>query len=290
MVLSLVAGLILLICGALAIPGVRRIALLHTEIPFTASSGDWVRAGEPYLKRYDLTGYQQKAIDAFQRAIELDNTNASAYVRLSEAYLSHVTGAKTAHWAKLALDAARAAITLNPYLAAAHASAGGAMIALGQLDEADKELHQALALDPKNAAAHSYQGASYERKHALKEAEAEHRKAAELAPADWVFHCRLGDFLYQAGRSREAIQAYQAGLKLGSDNPILNSDLGAAFHAVGQDDDAAVALPAIFGSTAVRAKLFESRHAAVLPRAVSRGCPSLRACPLDGCHVLSSVG
>lgn len=239
--LSVAAGLVLLICGALAIPGVRRTAFSHTEVPFIATSSDWVREGERYLERYDRAGYQRNAIDSFQQAIVLDSTNANAYARLADAYLSHITGAKTAQWAKLALDSAQSALKLNPYQASAHASAAAAMIALGQLDQAAGELQEALILDPKNAAAHSYLGTIYERKRSLKDAEIEFRKAVELDPTNWLLQARLGNFLYSSGRPLDAIQAYQAGLRLGPDNAILNADLGAAFHALGQDDDAAAA-------------------------------------------------
>ncbi len=239
---SLTTGLILLISGALAIPMVRQKFFSSAALSSPRSSDDWVRAGRGYLARYDKKGYRDKAIESFQRAIELDKDDAMTYALLSETYLTHITGPKTDQLAKLALDSARKAIELNPYLAEAHAGAGNALLALSRFNEAAAELKSGLALNSENVTIHTGLGALYEKTGDPKRAEEEYHKAVSLAPEDWVAQGRLGTFLYGAGRIPEAIQVFQAGIGVTPDNAILNANLGACLHAVGRDDDAAAAL------------------------------------------------
>jgi serine/threonine-protein kinase len=206
------------------------------------SSGDLVNEGQAYLAQYDRKGYQDKAVGAFNKAIELDAQNATAYAGLAQVYVTRITTANTdQQWATRALDAANKAIELNPYLAIAYASAGTALLNLGRAQEAIRRVDRALELDPKNAQAHVARAAIYEKAGDAVHAEESYRKAVVLAPPDWVLQGRLGAFLSRMGRIPEAIPIFQTALRLSNDSPTIESNLGAAYHAIGRDEDAAAA-------------------------------------------------
>jgi len=229
--------------GALAIPSVRARLLPSVSRGLPRTSQEWQVQGAKFLAAYDQKGYQKKAEDSFQKAIELDKENAAAYIGLARAYLTHVTSTRPEEqWAKLALEAATEAIRLNSYLATAHACAGAALLSLGREEEAGRSLRRALELDPKNALAHSYLGALYERQKEAAKAEESYRRAVETAPDDWLLRGRLGAFLYRTSRPAEAIPVFEEALARSDGSPTIASNLGAAYQQAGRLEDAAAAL------------------------------------------------
>jgi tetratricopeptide (TPR) repeat protein len=235
--------LVLALVDWLTTPGVwQKIRSGGEAIVLPKSSGDFVKEGQAYLAHYEQKGYQDRAIQAFNKALEGDPKNATAYVGLAQVYLSQVSAANTdQQWSKLALESANKAIELNPYLAIAYASAGAAFLNMGKREEAVNRLEHALELDPKNALAHAYRAVAYEQQGDAGRAEDFYRRAIALAPSEWVFYSRLGTFLFRAGRFSEAVAVYETARKLSPDGPIILSNLGAAYHAVGRDEEAAAA-------------------------------------------------
>lgn len=227
---------------ALAVPMVRQRFSSGRQVVLPISSQDWVAEGQAYLARYDKKDYPEKAMEAFRKAAELDQQNAAAYTGLADAYLSRLTN-NTAdpQWTRLALDAAKRATEINPYLSAAHASLGYAYASLGNLAEANPSLDRALTLDPKNFQAYLYRAIVYEKQNDAVNAEQSYRRAASLASNDWRVFNRLGAFLYRGGRLQEAIEAFETANRLAAENSGVNSNLGAAYHAVGREEDAAAA-------------------------------------------------
>lgn len=205
-----------------------------------ASSQDWVVRGQAFLARYDISGYRESAVEAFQKAIEMDPRNAGAYAGLAEAFLSRVTRANAdEQWVNLALDAARQSVKLNSHLASGHAALGAAQFLLGREAEAAASLDQALALDPGSVLGHQYKARLSEKRKDLTAAAQSYVAATAAAPGDWRVHSQYGSFLYRAGRHEEALAAFEAANRLAQDNSSVLSNLGAVYHALGRDDDAA---------------------------------------------------
>src|SRR5262249_60386531 len=102
------------------------------------------------------------AIDALERAIQLDGNYAVAHAALSEAYLRKYSITLDPGWIPRAQASADAAIALDPSLPYAHAVRGLFYRTTGQHERAIGELQAALQADPgalnaRRALAESYE-------------------------------------------------------------------------------------------------------------------------------------
>jgi non-specific serine/threonine protein kinase len=97
-----------------------------------------------------------KAIEYFEKAIDLDPNYALAYAGLADAYsvLPSNIGYPVEEAFPKAKEAAKKALELDDELAEAHASMGLALANVGHLDEAEKEYKKAIKLNPGYAYAH----------------------------------------------------------------------------------------------------------------------------------------
>ncbi|MGB2696798.1 MAG: tetratricopeptide repeat protein, partial [Candidatus Zixiibacteriota bacterium] len=97
-----------------------------------------------------------KAIEYFEKAIELDPSYALAYAGLADAYsvLPSNIGYPAEEAFPKAKEAAEKAVQLDDKLAEAHASMGLVLANEGSLDEAEKEYKKAIELNPGYAYAH----------------------------------------------------------------------------------------------------------------------------------------
>ena len=211
---------------------------VNIEVPKT--SQDFAALGRAYLARYDKKGNQDKASEAFQKALQLDEDNASALVGLARVELARASSDSQVY--RQALNAANQAISKSPYLAAAHAARAGALLALGQNADGKAAAERAIELDAKSDWGYYYRAVALEKSRDLQAAERDFRKAAGIAPQEWAIVIGVGNFLYRAGRYAEAVSAFEGALKAAPDNGIVLRDLGGALHMAGRDEDAASAL------------------------------------------------
>jgi eukaryotic-like serine/threonine-protein kinase len=207
-----------------------------------ATSQDLVAQGYAYLARTDKTDYREKAMEAFQKAAELEPQNVSAFAGLSEAYLARLASNPDPQWARLALESAQEAMRINPQASVALASYGAALSAVGRKAEAAGHFKNALELDPQNYRLHLKHAIFLERLPDPQGAEAAFRGAMALGPEDWLPPVEFGRFLYRVGRTEEALAMFEAGLKLSPDNTVILSNQGAAYYALGRMEEAARSL------------------------------------------------
>jgi len=180
----------------------------------------------------DGAGRAEEAVDAYQRALEIDPEREwiitlhsqllARLKRLDEAVAgleSILERRPDAVRTKIdladmlyvhgrpaqAIEVCESMIAEDESIASAHAIMGAAMAKQGDLDGALERLHRALALRPTYA---------------------------------WVYS-QMGAFLLDAGREIEAIQAFAAALGLSGGNPSLEYDLGEALVRAGYAEEGA---------------------------------------------------
>jgi adenylate cyclase len=100
----------------------------------------------------------RRALAHFERALELDETNAAAHAGLADAH--EILGALYYHlptdeWRAAAQHHADRAIELDPNLAEAHAALASVLHNQDQFAPAEAELRRAIALNPSYAGAHT---------------------------------------------------------------------------------------------------------------------------------------
>jgi len=145
-----------------AIVNVMKIRLLGEErAAFVKRHTESLEAYNAYVQGRFLWNkrveeHLMKAIEYFEKAIELDPNYALAYAGLADAYsvLPSNIGYPAEEAFPKAKEAAEKALELDDKLAEAHASMGLALANEGNPDEAEKEYKKAIELNPGYAYAH----------------------------------------------------------------------------------------------------------------------------------------
>jgi adenylate cyclase len=184
----------------------------------------------------------------FERALQLDPTFAPAFTAIA---MSHTTdamlgyGGDPAASIRLALDAARKAVALDPVDAAALTVLGGLLGLLRQPEECLLTLERALELDPSSALASFAYGLSVLSLENAETALACFRRALRLSPRDPMRHDFEGTIAmacHLAGRHEEAIAMARQSMASGGDAGFSYEPLIAASLArLGRDEEARAA-------------------------------------------------
>ena len=199
-----------------------------------------VGAYQNYLKgRYSLNKRNSeailKAIDYFQRAIELDPKYALAYAGLAEAYDKAYFFIELPPQETIAKEKAAAtkALQLDDSLAEAHVAMATVYANTWDLENAAREEERAIEIDPLNVEAHH--NYAYRLIDLCKpdQAVAEIKRAHELDPLNIVMNIDVGEILLFARRTDEAITALRHAIEMDPARANAHWDLGNAYEAKG---------------------------------------------------------
>jgi serine/threonine protein kinase/tetratricopeptide (TPR) repeat protein len=194
-------------------------------------------AYELYLKgRYHAnkrtTEGVERAINHFERAIEIDPTYALAHAGLADCYAilsARYLAPPGEGYARADLEARRAA-ELDPMLAEPHATLGlVAFLYQWNWPDADRELRRAITLDSAYATAHQWYSIFLNCMDRREEALREGRMAVELEPLSMLLNVNYADLLYFAERYEDALSHVHRTLEL--ENYFLAHFLIGRIHA-----------------------------------------------------------
>jgi len=156
--------------------------------------------------------WKEKAFASVQKALQLDESLAEAYV-----VRSHLLWSPANHWAyERAVKEARHALALNPNLAEAHQQLANLYNHVGLLDEAAEEIQRAVALDPFNTAAQFRVGVNLVYRGRYEESLTAMRSAQRFNPSVWAFQTSFA--LFQLGRRQEAREKVEEFLRRDPDD------------------------------------------------------------------------
>ena len=141
----------------------------------------------------------------FQRAVDLDPNFAQAWAGLADAYRHQVPygGVPESEALPKAEIAARKALELDDQLGEAHATLGGLLSQMGEINAAEIELRRAIELNPNYSAAYNW----------------------------------LGLVLNRRGENDKAIEVFQKGLAIDPLSPVLHSNIFYNYGAAGRFDE-----------------------------------------------------
>ncbi|MBI1760528.1 MAG: winged helix-turn-helix domain-containing protein [Acidobacteria bacterium] len=184
----------------------------------------------------------KRAVEEFDRAIQLDPQFALAYVGLADAWHT-LSGLERPP--SEAIPRARAAVekalALDDQLAAAHASLG---IVQWRYDwnyaEAERSFKRAIALDGNYASAHQWYGLLLAYRQRNAEALVELKQAQQLDPLSLIINANLGLLPYFARRYDEAIDQLKRTLELDQNFAFAHFFLGWAYEQKGDRAQALV--------------------------------------------------
>lgn len=194
--------------------------------------------GRGYLRGYQDPAEINRAIDLFQRAIQLDPDFALAYAGLGSAFWKRWASTRDPSWTERADQACHTALQKGPDLADVHVTAGTIGLERGQLEQAKQDFERALAIEPNHDEAMIGLARTQE---AMGEDEAalrSFRKAVEGRPDYWAALSQLGGFYFRKGRLSEARDCFQEVVEITPENARAYSNLGAVYVRLGEPDRA----------------------------------------------------
>ena len=242
-------------------PSNGRIGIAYANQAITA--GD--RPADAYLTIgvvYDKEGRRDKALAAFQKAIEIDPRHADAYRWAAFVYSERGDLANEYRMIRAAFEVAPAdpfyidhldhvlmeklgdphqlvavmekALEFNSENVRAHERLGYAYGFLGDQGRSIAHYERAIRLEPSNPRLHEGLGWALNRLERTEEAIAAYQRAGSLAPTRYWPHSALAATYHRARRYREAITEYETALRLGEPDVGEHASLCAVYHAVSE--------------------------------------------------------
>src|SRR5579871_97299 len=175
----------------------------------------------------------QRALDYFQRAINLDSSYAPAYAGMADAYALLGSIGVDAYPPNdvmpKAKEAALKAVSLDDGLAEGHTSLGYVRLSYDwDLAAAESEFKRAIDLNPGYATAHHWHAHYFLARAQTEQALVEIKRAQRLDPLSFSINVGLGWCLYQARRYDDAIAQYRSTLEIDPDFSLAHCTLGMA--------------------------------------------------------------
>jgi len=195
-----------------------------------------VRAYEYYLRGRGLfhrgvKATYDRALQMFDRAIEIDPNFASAYAGITDlsAYAYMYYGKDEADL-KRADEASQKALELAPELAEAHTSRGNALSLQERYDEAEQAFETAIRLDPKLFEAHYFYGRCCWQQSKLHQASKHFERASEVRPEDFQSICLLGSVFNSLGEREKVMECHHRAIEVIENYLDLNPDDARALY------------------------------------------------------------
>jgi TolB-like protein len=194
--------------------------------------------GRQHYSRY-TPDENEKAVQSFKRAAELDSSFALAYAGLSDAYSQRVQRhGYTINWLDSAVAAAKRALALDDESAEGYKALGLAYDNLGRTDAALEEYERAVEINPNYTVALRNIGLLNYRTGKLDRGLAAAVKVVSLAPDEVIGYVQVGMALQALEHDSAAAAWYHRGRRLDGDNPFPLLGLGWLFVAGGDLDQA----------------------------------------------------
>ncbi len=186
------------------------------------------RQGEILLDEPMTRELLDRALAAFRRSLEIDESYAAAHAGICRAYTSGFAVLEEPEYITKAQAACRRALTLNPNLDVVHAALGMLHVETGAYEAAEASFREALDINPQDAEARIRLAQVLAAQGHSEEAEANFREALTLQPGNWRAYTVYGSFLYNRDRYAEAAEMFSEAVALEDDNMRAWSNLGSA--------------------------------------------------------------
>ncbi|TQV89683.1 serine/threonine-protein kinase [Aliikangiella coralliicola] len=182
--------------------------------------------GLAYLYRYDYKDNLDKAISAFEKAVEIDTGFLEATRELAGAYIRAAKIRNGAEWLEQAEIYGKRAINLAPQHSLSHSILGNVLYAKTEFDKAMQSYQKAIKMDSNNAIAYFGLAKIYKRNGELDKAEQTYLRSLEINE-NWIVWNYLAVFYYRTNQLDKAESAYSMLQKLTPNNDVAYQINGA---------------------------------------------------------------
>jgi serine/threonine-protein kinase len=219
---------------------VQEKSLLARARPVIPEAHDAYLRGRYHWNKRSPEGFR-RAIEHFQKAIELQPSHAAAYSGLADTYVllgfwGFLSPSEVMPQAK---SAAAKALELDEMLAEAHTSLGWIRhIYDWDWSAAERELKLAIELNPSYATAHFWYSIALISLGRQGEGMAEIKRAQELDPLSVAINAQLAWPLIVMRRYDEAIEQCKKTLEIGGNTFVLHYNIWMALHEMGMYEEA----------------------------------------------------
>ena len=199
----------------------------YQEAVNVLSATDWFKIGVAFLRANN----EEKAVESFSKAIDLDPGFTQAYAALGAAY------DKRGQYDK-AIDSCNEALEIDPINATAYNNRGIAFRNKGQHDKAIADYDKALEIDPNFAESYNGRGNVYVSTGEYDKAIADYNKALEINPGYVKAYADRGTTYGHKGQYDKAIADLKKALELNPNYAIAYNNRGLIYAKKGQLDKA----------------------------------------------------
>jgi eukaryotic-like serine/threonine-protein kinase len=187
----------------------------------------------------------RKAVEHYQRALEIDPQSALTYAGLAHCSLLMGTGEYGLRAPSEMMEKAKAsalkALSIDDSIAEAHLALAMVKFRFDwDWEGAEGEFKRAIELDPGYSHAHSWYSAYLAVLARFDEAFVEAKMARQLSPFSPVAHFSLGLLLYASSQNEEAIEQLRDTVAMDAKFPLSHVVLGLTFGRKGRFDEAIV--------------------------------------------------
>lgn len=215
-----------------------RMAVLVDDLKHHAGN---VEAYQQYLRgRFFLNKFTpqdfERAIECFERAIDIDPGFANAYAGLADAHMltTEMGSVPPNLGMPKAKKAAEKALSLDPMLSEAHSALGFVLLDFDfDFAAAEQAFRRAIELNPNNSNARRSYGQLLAQRGRHQEAEYQFKKALDVDPLSAIGNWIYGFGLFEARRYDDCIEQTKKTLQLDANFPAAYLSLSFAHHMKG---------------------------------------------------------
>ncbi|MBE9592380.1 MAG: tetratricopeptide repeat protein, partial [Proteobacteria bacterium] len=162
---------------------------------------------------------QEKAIEAYNKAIELNPEDATAYNNRGTTYYELKKQEK-------AIEDYNKAIELNPGYAMAYNNRGNAYAKLKKQEKAIEDYNKAIELNPEDATAYNNRGTTYDELKKQEKAIEDYNKAIERNPEFATAYYNRGNAYAELKKYEKAIEDYNKAIELNPEYAMAYANRG----------------------------------------------------------------
>ena len=194
--------------------------------------------GLGYLRDFDDTRNNERALNSFRHAVDADPNFVQAYAQLGLAYWNVYLDTRDTTAIDRARDACRHALQMKQNDPSAQVCLATIATGSGHPDQAVILLKSALATDPQDDIAMRDLANAYEKLGDPAEAARVYDAAVKQRPQYWANYYYLANFYQRQARYADALKALETALPTSPTNSLLYTRIGVLQYFLGRYDDA----------------------------------------------------